>query len=513
MTIHPTVPPVHLCIVQPPGDLHALGLVDPARYLRWRLRRLGARVTLAKNRLREDALNLVFGAHLGFDPALRQRHACLIVNLEQLGADGARLRPEYLALLRSSAVADYDAANVGHYASDAADVPLLPFGPAPYLAAEPSLALEQRPIDLLFFGSLNERRRRLIARVEAAGVQVAQFDHPLYGEERDHFIRQAKAVLNGPYYAAGRFEQVRVAHCLSLGTPVVSERGPNAAPPPAFENAVTWLGDDAALDRFFRERFARAAWFDAARAQLQAFADAEPGDDAFAELLAFGTGFFRGHRRGADPAPWTPALVNLGSGRDYKPGWLNLDILDRAEPDLVLDLAQPIELPIERATRFGGTVRLQAGSVQRLFASNVLEHVPDLTRLMGNALALLADGGTFEIEVPYEKAPTAWQDPTHVRALNENSWLYYTDWFWYLGWFEHRFEIARAGWLDARLRPCEQAAAAFMRVTLRKVATSPRERTLARAMRADFGGLPDDDCAGDARASTAMPAPGTPVAA
>jgi hypothetical protein len=219
----------------------------------------------------------------------------------------------------------------------------------------------------------------------------------------------------------------------------------------------------------------------------------EAGTAIFAELLAFGTGYVQGHRRGTDAAPWRPERVNLGSGRDYKPGWLNLDILDRAEPDLVLDLAQPVALPIERPTRFGGTVRLEPGSVQRLFASNVLEHVPDLTRLMGNALALLADGGLFEIEVPYEKAPTAWQDPTHVRALNENSWLYYTDWFWYLGWFEHRFEIATAGWLDAKLRPSAQADAAFMRVTLRKIQTSPRERTLARAMRADFGGLPDDD--------------------
>ena len=28
-----------------------------------------------------------------------------------------------------------------------------------------------------------------------------------------------------------------------------------------------------------------------------------------------------------------------------------------------------------------------------------------------------------------------------VRAMNENSWLYYRDWFWYLGWFEHRFAV------------------------------------------------------------------------
>ena len=40
-----------------------------------------------------------------------------------------------------------------------------------------------------------------------------------------------------------------------------------------------------------------------------------------------------------------------------------------------------------------------------------------------------------------------------------------------------------------RLQPCNKDHAAFMRVTLRKIASAPRERTVARTMRADFGGL------------------------
>ena len=35
---------------------------------------MGAQVSLAKNRLRHDAVNFVFGAHLGFDPAQRERY-------------------------------------------------------------------------------------------------------------------------------------------------------------------------------------------------------------------------------------------------------------------------------------------------------------------------------------------------------------------------------------------------------------------------------------------------------
>jgi len=47
--------------------------------------------------------------------------------------------------------------------------------------------------------------------------------------------------------------------------------------------------------------------------------------------------------------------------------------------------------------------------------------------------------------VPYDLSWGAWQDPTHVRAFNERSWLYYTEWFWYMGWREARFDIAGFG--------------------------------------------------------------------
>lgn len=485
-----TFAPVHLAIMQPAGYVHSLGFVDQARYLRYQLRRLGAQVSLAKNRLREDAINIVFGAHLGFPADWRRRHTCLFFNLEQLGRGGASVSADYLALLRSSAVIDYDPGNVAAYCADPADVPLVSFGHAPYLDDGLDCPLEARPIDLLFFGSLNDRRRAFIAEVEDAGVQVATFDHPLYGPERDEFIRQAKAVLNCSFYETSRFEQARVSHCLSLGTPVISELHAASEPAPAFEAAVCWLPPGGTRE-FFRTRFGTPAFFDDARGRLAAFRGADP-IEAYADMLAFAVGVHQGYGRQRSGEPWRPTLINLGSGKDYKPGWLNLDVLDRAEPDLVLDLGQTVQWPVARSTRFGGQVRLEPGTVERVYANNVLEHVPDLPMLMGNVLALLKEGGEFDIEVPYEKAPTAWQDPTHLRAMNENSWLYYTEWFWYLGWFEHRFEIVRSQWLDMQLQPCAQAAAAFMKVGLRKVATTLRERTVARTMQADFGGIAED---------------------
>lgn len=501
----PALPPVHISIVQPVGYLHSLGFLDPARYVRHQLRRFGVEVTLAKNRLREDAVNLVFGAHLGFPMEWRERHACLFVNLEQLGPGGANVSSDYLQLLRGSGVIDYDLANVGAYGADPVDVPLLPFLHAPYLEGDASIPLEERPIDLLFIGSMNDRRRAFIERVEACGVVVSVLDQPLYGPERDQFIRQAKAILNCHHYESARFEQVRAQQCLSLGTPVISERRAHTAPSAAFEDAVTWLRDGE-LERFFRHEFKTPAFYAAARAQLASWKRHDPVE-AYADLMAFAAGYLAGHARNKPQGAWQPNRINLGSGKDYKPGWLNLDILDRTEPDLILDLGVKQEFPLTATTRFGLPMELHPGSVDHVNANNVLEHVPDLPCLMTNLLTLLKEGGELEIEVPYEKALTAWQDPTHLRALNENSWLYYTSWFWYLGWFNHRFEIARSSWLDSQTRPCSKDQAAFMKLTLRKIETTPHERTVARAMQPDFGGLDaDEDWATPPKESTRLSA-------
>lgn len=485
-----TLPSIHLCIVQPLGYVHSLGLVDPARYFRHQFRRFGAEVSIAKNRLRHDAVNFVFGAHLGFDPALCERHACVFVNLEQLGAGGAQVPAAYLQLLRHSAVVDYDADNLAAYTDDPQSVPVVPMLYAPYLSPAQPLAWHERPIDLLFVGSLNARRKALIERIEACGVQVSMFDSALYGEERDHFIAQAKAVLNLHFYESSRFEQVRVSHCLSLGTPVISERGAACRPHGAFESAVLWLPQGEPIEAYFRERFLAPDWHGEARAAVQAFRGADPVE-AYGDLLAFAAGFGGAHHERRPQQPWQPTRIHIGSGKDYKPGWLNVDVLPRAEPDLVLDLAQPQSWPLQAVSPTVGPLLLDEGQADVIVANNVLEHVGDLPRLMTHALQLLKTGGRLVIEVPYEHAATAWQDPTHVRAMNENSWIYYTDWFWYLGWFEHRFAVEAAGYLDLELREAPRERAAFMKVTLVKVATTLRERMTARTMSAGIV-LPED---------------------
>lgn len=508
------LPHVHLCVIQPVGHVHALGLLDPARFFRHQFERMGASVSLAKNRLRHDAVNFVFGAHLGFDERLRERYSCVFVNLEQLGDGGAAVSPDYLRLLAGSAVVDYHPDNVGVYQQRRDDVPLISFAHAPYLAdasaAPDAPTSAEPPIDVLFIGSMNARRRELIERIEASGRQVSLLQSALYGPERDQLIRRARVVLNLHFYPTARFEQVRVFQCLSLGTPVISERSVGTAVPAQFEHSVHWVEPDQ-LAAFFAEHYDRPDFHARSAAQLAHFAEHDVIGE-YAEVLAFAAGYRSEHARqmaAARPGPWLPQQLHIGSGKDYRSGWLNVDILPGAQPDALLDLGRPITLPLRFDTPQTGPTELHAASLALIYANNVLEHVPDLACLMTNCLELLAPGGEMLIEVPYEHAPTAWQDPTHVRALNENSWIYYTDWFWYLGWFAWRFAVLESSYLDARLQRCAREQAHFMRIRLIKQATTLTERMTARTMQADGGGLYDPP----PRAELLMPLPPTAAAA
>ena len=483
---------VNLSIVQQSGDPHALCFLDQARYLRYHLGRLGVACQLSKNRLYRDRLNIVFGAHKGFDRKLADHFPCVILNLEQIGREGANLSPAYLELLACLPTFDYDPANQQAYRSARAG-PCVRFLDAPYLRSGRSpLPLADRPLDLLFFGSINERRRQLIGQIEASGCRVAMFDQALYGPERDEIILQAKAVLNLHYYETGRLEQARISHCLSLGTPVISERKFDAEIPAEFDKAVFWAPSEAIVP-FVTRTLAAPDFYSESERKLAQFRRADPFE-SLRPLVEFLGRVAREYAAGRRNTP-APALrrLNLGSGKDYLAGWINVDILERSQPDLILDLSRQISLPLTVRSATLGEVTLAPGSLEVVHANNVLEHVGDLPTLMTNALDLLAEGGILAVEVPYEGARTAWQDPTHVRAMNENSWIYYTDWFWYLGWFSHRFAIAHFEYLDDRLAPCERERAGFMRVLLRKVATTLQERMNARLMRADFGpGIEDD---------------------
>jgi SAM-dependent methyltransferase len=143
-----------------------------------------------------------------------------------------------------------------------------------------------------------------------------------------------------------------------------------------------------------------------------------------------------------------PRHLNLGSGKDFRQDCLNADIQTIKNPDWVLDITK-IPWGETISTRFG-EIKVEQGMFTQIIANDVLEHIPDLVKAMTNCKDLLVEGGEFHIHVPYDLSLGAWQDPTHVRAFNENSWLYYTDWHWYLGW-KDKFVVKELQFVKSKL--------------------------------------------------------------
>lgn len=136
-----------------------------------------------------------------------------------------------------------------------------------------------------------------------------------------------------------------------------------------------------------------------------------------------------------------PRKLHLGSGKKFMSDCLNVDCNPHWQPDLVWDLEQPFPPQESVQTARFGSVTIPLDYFDEILAEHLLEHIRNLTGLMTCCLRLLRNNGVMRIAVPYDLSYGAWQDPTHVRALNERSWWYYTKWFWHLGWTEARFDL------------------------------------------------------------------------
>ena len=118
--------------------------------------------------------------------------------------------------------------------------------------------------------------------------------------------------------------------------------------------------------------------------------------------------------------------LNLGSGKDRRDDCVNADIRADVGADWVVDICKPLDTDRK---------------FSKIIAFDVLEHLPDLVAAMTNCRDLLVDGGEMHIHVPYDLSHGAWQDPTHVRAFNEKSWVYYCGWAYYLNWKDSKFDM------------------------------------------------------------------------
>lgn len=199
-------------------------LTEAATCLRDSIRAAGYPSEHLANRIDPAAYSIV----LGGSPALQHEFErldparCAIFNLEQLGSASSLAGPEYRRWLADWLVLDYHASNIHLLKRENGAGQLafeLPIVPSDSLL---STGPETRTVDVLFFGSMNERRARVLRELEATGLKV-EVVQGAYGRELAPAVRRAKLVLHIHFYESALFPVARMLQPVVMGVPIVCE--------------------------------------------------------------------------------------------------------------------------------------------------------------------------------------------------------------------------------------------------------------------------------------------------
>ena len=125
--------------------------------------------------------------------------------------------------------------------------------------------------------------------------------------------------------------------------------------------------------------------------------------------------------------------LNLGCGKEYYNGWVNLDGDSGIKADVHYDIDDKnLLLPFDDNT------------FDLIWAAHILEHIWHLRPLKDEMCRILKPGGELALIVPSYQFDDAWGDDTHCRAFSEGSFIIT---FW------PGYEMGRAGHIPLESQP------------------------------------------------------------
>jgi hypothetical protein len=152
------------------------------------------------------------------------RDGDIIYNFEPVAS---RLFDASLPLLMRRGVTTWDYSRQGHkrlVELGVKDARFVPLGYAPEMTRIEKQTTHD--VDVLFYGSMCERRQKVIDALKARGLTVLHL-FGVYGSVRDYAIARAKCLLNMHFYPSAPTEDARLFYLVSNRVPIVSEGPPD----------------------------------------------------------------------------------------------------------------------------------------------------------------------------------------------------------------------------------------------------------------------------------------------
>lgn len=146
----------------------------------------------------------------------------VIYNSEQISDKWFEGNPDYKILLEhASEVWDYSINNIDELEKIGVEAKLVEIGYMPSMTK--NLPDVDKDIDVLFYGSRNERRVDILSELQSKCKLHVAFG--VYGGELDRLIARSKIVLNMHYYNEGIHEIFRTSYLIANKKCIVSENG------------------------------------------------------------------------------------------------------------------------------------------------------------------------------------------------------------------------------------------------------------------------------------------------
>jgi hypothetical protein len=212
----------NICLIKPDNYIHSYAFIELGELIYFSLKDLGFEATLLFNHVEPSAKNILIGCHL-LDPKFIEQvpKSTIILNTEQIYSDTSDWNSTIFRWAANFEVWDYSQRNIQKFNEIGVDrAKILKIGFQKELARLDSSI--KKDVDVLFYGSLNERRKSILEKLTAEGLTVKTL-FGVYGQERDSWIERSKVVLNHHFYNSQIFEIVRVFYLLTNSVAVVGE--------------------------------------------------------------------------------------------------------------------------------------------------------------------------------------------------------------------------------------------------------------------------------------------------